>query len=245
MKVQFSPLAFLLISTVAFTFGCAKPLPANLSGVQSQNSSGSNTPRRPDSIVNNQPNPPSQSFQPSQSQSVVLSIETNTSAKTDCSAADAAFTGSVLNADPDLKACAEFVLDVPKTSSRYGEFRYCTNDADFTSLSGNPDWYYTSSDRSWRLTGDGTVRTRNSYFVPGVYRMVVMDSKGAKYYSSFAEVKRPGSADCMENPAPRPVTCSWLGFVYGPLIPPSQPCSAANQGQQVNKDNVTYTCTCQ
>lgn len=61
-------------------------------------------------------------------------------AAVDCSRADSYLNWEIFNTDSNVTACIEYQLDMPATSSRYGEKFKCVNQSDFENLSGVYDY---------------------------------------------------------------------------------------------------------
>lgn len=182
-------------------------------------------------------------------QKIQIAVQTNQQAQTDCSSAGAQMSGEIINASVDVRACAEFILDLPVGSKRHGEYYYCDSPAKFDNMLNKSDWTYESAEKKWTIKNGG-VLTRNSYFVPGIYRMIVLDKDNNKSESAWITVGRKGYEDCSTTSqsvgsAPQK-RYFWIAIVAGPVQAPTSPtCGAGNVGAKTFQSGYEWTCVYQ
>lgn len=173
-----------------------------------------------------------------------VSATSSASAQTDCSKSDATVSQQIVNVGADILVCAEYKLDMPTTSKRYGEFYNCDSSEKFKTPPSS--WAYNQIDRSWSAPIE---QLRNhAYIVPGTYRIVIKDNVGSVYRSNDIVVRKAGSENCFASTATMPTSgtsCSWSGIVIGPEASPTASCTKNNVGAKaVNDRGTQFTCVC-
>lgn len=177
----------------------------------------------------------------------ILAASTN-GAQADCSRDDAALSQEIINAGADILVCAEFKLDMPTTSKRYGETFFCDSANKFKIPPAT--WVYNQANRSWVAPIE---KLRNhSYIVPGSYRLVVKDNTGSIHRSDEVKVKKANSENCYASTSVASgstgstgTSCQWSGIVAGPEATPTKPCSISTVGNRATNDRGTwFTCVC-
>lgn len=155
----------------------------------------------------------------------------------------------VEGADSDIKLCAEYILDMPPGSARFGEKNLCNDPSKF----GPPaeDWLYNADLRIWH-TSDSAL-PNHPVWVPGTYYLVAMNRNGDIVKSPAIVIKRQNAANCWASSGGTPTTspvvgqsCAWSGnsIVAGPVAGPTQTCSQTNKGATTTVEGRTYTCVC-
>ncbi len=162
-------------------------------------------------------------------------------AAVDCSRADSFLNWEIFNAESTVSACIEYQLDMPVSSSRYGEKFKCVNQSDFKIVSGVYDYDL----ESHHFASHRTYTLNHSEYVPGSFTLVVRDGHGGEFRSNPVVLKRPGAVDCRVNTSAG-LTCEWVGTDFSPSVgPPKAVCSEANQGQKMtNRNGALYSCIC-
>lgn len=179
-----------------------------------------------------------------------ITASSTTGAQTDCSRDDASISQEILNAGADILVCAEFKLDMPSTSKRFGESFLCDSTYKFTLPPAA--WKYDQAKRSWSAPIEKL--KNHPYLVPGSYRIVIKDNTGAIYRSEEVKVKKANSESCFTSSTSSGTTspssstgtsCYWSGIVIGPEATPSSTCSANTVGAKGTNDRGTqFTCVC-
>jgi hypothetical protein len=217
---------------------------SNLSSLSEEASQGSLS----ESAMNGQSlHPSSNGSIDSMKSKVAIEIASTQTTTSDCSSETSLIEVQVKNAKNDFWACLEHKLDVPKTSKRYGEVSSCDHPSKFVSLAKHQDYIFDEIKSVWKLKS-GHIKTRGDLFVPGYYRMLVLDSQNQSYASRWFYLGRPGYANCSataSQSAPvgsQPVfgpgtTCNWQiqnpKFVIGggpTALLPSDVCDSAKIG---------------
>lgn len=173
-----------------------------------------------------------------------LSAFASSSAQTDCSKADATISQQIVNVGADILVCAEYKLDMPSSSKRYGEFYNCDSSEKFKTPPLT--WAYNQLDRSWSAPTE--LLRNHAYIVPGTYRIVIKDNVGNVYRSNDIVVRKAGAENCFASMATAPTSgtsCSWSGIVAGPEVAPTASCTKNSVGAKaVNDRGTQFTCVC-
>ena len=141
--------------------------------------------------------PPEQPPATAEKNKVVLEI--NEQAGIDCSANSASFSIRVENADLNISACTEYMLNVPETSSRNGEVFVCDIGSKFHNLASLTSWNYDNSTKTYTFDQSEVLNFIHSTIAPGMYRSVVVDNDGKVTTSDWVEFKRSGKDNCKPN----------------------------------------------
>lgn len=177
-------------------------------------------------------------------------VVTNSVAQNDCSLSSASFQMEFHNVDKDMLVCNEFILDLPKTSRRYGESYACDQDSKFVTLINKTSWVYDAEKRTYIFNRNDALDFIRKVVVPGMYRSVFKDKNGVVYYSSWGVFKRAGGENCSPNnnqvsPPPPTGTLSyeWIAITAGPVPQPTEGCNAFSVNRRVVHNGYTWTCS--
>lgn len=114
-------------------------------------------------------------------------------AQTDCSSPDAIISQDVQNSDANITVCAQFELDMPASSHRYGQKYYCDSPEKFVRPPGS--WVYDSANRRWLIPTEKL--TNHAYLVPGKFWTVIKDAQGNVILSNPIVIKRTNNENCL------------------------------------------------
>jgi hypothetical protein len=234
-----------LLVTSLLVISCAEDKPNTVTNSKNQSSSGDENDDNNYIVDNSNGNINSnQNIQ----NKISITSEANEVAKADCSNAGAKLNVQILNIEPsqEIQTCPEFILLLPNNSPRFGETSSCDTLNKFVKLEQNADWSYNLSAKKWTLSS-GSFSTKNSFIVPGLYRLIVKDSKNNIHTGPWVQVGRHGHDTCnSDTTSSKIISYQWIanagGSVVGPVAIPTQPCGSANVGATLVLNSLTYTC---